>query len=117
MEVKYDIFISYDIVRRAYDKIVKSPVQRYYILSTKERVKEEIEQIENLTTDLRNEHGCELIINGIIPTIKYYLRLIKNADLFLDKYTAELQVNEELQEAQKIAWNRIVKEYNDSKKT
>ena len=36
------------------------------------------------------QHGCQVITNGVIPTIKYYLRLVENPMVFLQKYTALL---------------------------
>lgn len=34
---------------------------------------------------IKIEHGCQVIINGVFPTIKYYLRLLDNTDLFMER--------------------------------
>ncbi len=30
-------------------------------------------KILELIEDIRNKHGCEVIVNGLIPSLKYYL--------------------------------------------
>lgn len=40
--------------------------------------------------------GGQVIINGIFETIKYYLRLLENTDIFLKKYINNLEVNNQI---------------------
>lgn len=69
-----------------YKKICDKNVQRYYILSTITPTVEETMQMNEIICKIRDEHGCQVIINGLIPTIKYYLRLLENTDVFIEKY-------------------------------
>lgn len=61
---------------------------------------------------IKNEHGCQVIINGVFPTLKYYLRLIENTDDFMDRYLYNLENDTEINFEHKLAWNNIVKGEN-----
>lgn len=110
LELKYEIKPNFLMVQDAYDKIkYKENVQRYYILSTKHADKEEIEKINKFTEKVYKEYGCQIIINGVFDSLKYYLRLLTNTDEFLTYYTKNLQESTEINYEHKIAWNRIIK--------
>ena len=113
VEVKFDIAPDYIMVDDAYKKFSSTSIQRYYILSTLSPKDEEIEKIYDLINTVKEEHGCQVIINGVIPTIKYYLRLLENTDLFVDRYIINIQNNTEINAEHKLAWNNIIKEYNE----
>lgn len=87
VEVKFDIPVSAEIVLNAKGKIEKTKVQRYYILSTKKPVEVDLDEIDRTIRQLKNIHGCQLVVNGVMPTLKYYLRLIENTAAFIDCYT------------------------------
>lgn len=59
-----------------------------------------------------NEHGCQIIINGLIPTIKYYLRLITNLNDFIVNYSKAVETDSELQKAHKEKWAELLKKYD-----
>ena len=111
VEVKFDIEITYDIVVTAKEKIQSSTLERYYILSTspiaqddKERIMAEIEQI-------RSTHGCQIIINGVLPTIKYYLRLLDNPKFFIENYAKLLAKDSAIKFEHKQMWNTLIAEH------
>ncbi|MGK7952869.1 MAG: DNA cytosine methyltransferase [Xenococcaceae cyanobacterium] len=56
-----------------------------------------------------NNHGCQVIVNGIIPTLKYYLRLITSVETFVKDYSQLIEQERELQAIHKIQWNNILK--------
>lgn len=110
LELKYEIKPNFLMVQDAYDKIKhKENVQRYYILSTKHADKEEMEKINKFIEKVYEEYGCQIIINGVFDSLKYYLRLLTDTDEFITYYTKNLQENTELNYEHKIAWNRIIK--------
>lgn len=109
VEVKFDIPIDYLMVYDCYEKIKTTNIQRYYILST-ESIKDDF-KIKKLIHKVSKEHGCQIIINGVFPTIKYYLRLIENTDLFMEKYLKNLNEHPEINYEHKISWNKIVSNY------
>lgn len=57
------------------------------------------------------EHGCQIIINGLIPTIKYYLRLIDNLDDFIKNYSNAVAIDSELQKIHKQKWAELLTKY------
>lgn len=108
IEVKFDIPIDSIMISDAYEKFKTAQIQRYYVLSTSEIDKNEEVEINQLISDISAEHGCQVIVNGVLKTLKYYLRLLDNTDLFLKCYLNNLQNNEEINYEHKIAWNTIV---------
>jgi len=109
VEIKFDIKPDAIMVQDAYNKFgAESSIQRYYILSTVHPTLEETKKISELTKSIYEEHGCQIIINGVFESLKYYLRLLTDTDEFLDFYTKNLQNNTELDYEHKIAWNRII---------
>lgn len=108
VEVKFDIPIDCIMVRDCYDKIKPTKIQRYYILSTNGIVEKDKYKIINLINKVKLEHGCQIIINGVFPTIKYYLRLLSDSDEFMENYLENLKNNPEVKYEHKISWNTIV---------
>jgi len=109
VEVKFDIPVNSIMIQDAYKKFSEKSVQRYYILSTVEPEEKEKKAIEEQIYKIREEHGCQIIVNGVFPTLKYYLRLLDNTDIFVDKYVKNLTDNTEINFEHKIAWNKIFK--------
>lgn len=108
IEIKFDIAPTLIMVEDVYEKFKTKSVQRYYILSTVYPNKEEEYKIKDKKISIRNEHGCQLIVNGIFKTLEYYLRLLENTDIFIDKYLKNLMENTELDFEHKIAWNKVL---------
>ncbi len=93
VEVKHDIPISQQIVSTAFEKFAKIPLRRYYLLTTAEpNVKhEDAAAVDERLHQIHAQHGCQVIVNGVLPSLKYYLRLFDDSQLFLDRYTSNLQ--------------------------
>ena len=106
VEVKHGVVIDDNIVRRACVKIRKSTVSRYYILSTNPRVTVTNAGME-LIDNLQKEHGCQLVINGVLPTIKYCLRLLDTPSEFLNAYQSYLITDRRITREQQEEWKRI----------
>lgn len=116
LEIKFDIKPNKLMVQDAYDKFKdQDSVQRYYILSTKHITdKEEQQKVDEFIKEIYDEHGCQIIINGVFDSLKYYLRLLTDSDEFLERYTKNLQDNTELDFEHKIVWNRIINKMSES---
>lgn len=110
IEVKFDIPINSIMIEDAYKKISEKSVQRYYLLSTVASREDERVAINNMIRKVREEHGCQIIVNGIFPTLKYYLRLLDNTDIFVERYVKNLSDNTEINFEHKIAWNNVCTE-------
>lgn len=106
VEVKHGLPITKAMVDIAKQKIRGSQVDRYYILTThtqhdpSDEVIEEVESVKKLL-------GCQLIVNGVIPSIKYYLRLLSNPGAVLPVYAEKLAEDEAVSFEHRDIWNKI----------
>ncbi len=110
VEVKHEIKITDELVRHAYEKFKIHPTDRYYLLTTAnmdgadwDSINEEIEKVARI-------HGCQVIVNGVYSSIKYYLRMVKNPARFIDFYVELLKTDKTVKFAHKEKWNEIVAE-------
>jgi DNA (cytosine-5)-methyltransferase 1 len=116
VEIKHDIPIDSITVEDVYKKIKNMPIRRYYLLTTAqpEIKKRERRKIKTLVEKIKKEHGCEVIINGIISSLKYYLRLLKSPEEFLERYTNNLKLDfsktAEIKLIHIKTWERILRE-------
>lgn len=108
IEIKLDKSIDANIVRVAIEKIHRFNVERYYILSHHGINEVELEEIKALRDETEKNHGCQIILNGILPTLKYYLRLVNDTQKFLTLYSKLIEKDKELKRVHKIAWNSVL---------
>jgi DNA (cytosine-5)-methyltransferase 1 len=111
VEIKLDKVIDETIVRVAIEKIYRHNPKRYYILSNVGYDEENFEIITELVNKVRDEHGCQIIINGLVPTLKYYLRLISDLNEFLRIYLDCIEADQELKQIHKTKTNEFVELY------
>lgn len=97
LEIKLNKAPDSHMVRIAYDKINRFGISRYYILSGLPIAQNELDEVNDLVDKIQQEHGCQLIINGLYPSLKYYLRLILEPRLFLNQYIELVEQDNELQ--------------------
>ncbi|MEB8060647.1 DNA (cytosine-5-)-methyltransferase [Staphylococcus xylosus] len=107
VEVKYGIEIDNIILEDAYNKIKTTNTQRYYILSTIEPSLRQKEEFQKRIDEISLEHGVQIIINGLMKTLSYYLRLLSNTNKFIEKYIENIENNPEINYEHKISWNYI----------
>ena len=106
IEVKHGLQITTAMVDSAKQKIRGSQVDRYYILTTHpqhepdEDILREVENVKKLL-------GCQLIVNGVIPSIKYYLRMLTNPGAVLPAYVQKLEADEAIGFEHRDVWNKI----------
>jgi len=93
VEIKHNIPIDKYMVFDIAKKINGTNINRYYILTTYARgfENQEIEQLVNkFIAYVNTKRNIDIIANGIITTLKYYLRFIDNYNLFLNIYIKNL---------------------------
>ena len=110
LEIKLGIEIDNHLINRVIKKIIKFNPKRYYILSTLGIKEDDYSEVISKVHNLKNEHGCQLIINGLIPTLKYYLRLIENLEEFVSLLTENILSDTELKIIHKEKWKEIHEE-------
>lgn len=109
IEIKQGKMISWQIILNAKDKIIKYNPRRYYILSSAGIKQEDELKIQEEIKLIASNHGCQVIINGILPTLKYYLRLVTSVEKFIEDYSLLVEKDKELQAVHKMQWNQILK--------
>lgn len=114
VEIKHNKPITALTVDAAYQKIKDTKVDRYYILTTKEPNFDNYEAVMQKIEQYKGSHPCQIIVNGVIPSLKYYLRLISEPQNIIGEYTTLLQ--SEYKRASGIkrehleAWKKILDE-------
>jgi DNA (cytosine-5)-methyltransferase 1 len=111
VEIKYDKVIDVGIISSVSKKIIQHKPTRYYILSTKGISKKDEISIMRTVQDMKDQFGCELIINGIIPSVKYYLRLINNPVNFINVFNTKIINDKELHSRHIIKWKELFEQY------
>jgi len=111
VEIKLDKAVDLTMTRIAYEKIIRFNPHRYYVLSYIGIVDEEKEQIEELVEEIKNSHGCQLIINGLMQTLKYYLRLISSPHKFINTYIELVKNDTELKKIHKTTLKELISKY------
>lgn len=111
IEIKLDKAIDVTTVRIAIEKIARYNPERYYILSYIGLKESDKLEITDLITKLKLDHGCQIIVNGLLPTIKYYLRLISYLDKFIVNYNKLIENDTEIKKIHKEKWNILIDKY------
>ncbi len=110
VEIKHNISISPSLIRDAYEKFSIHPVDRYYLLSTANVKEADKEEIEAELNRIKNQHGCQVIVNGVEDTLKYYLRLMQEPSRFVEAYVTNLENDRTLKFEHKFIWNKLIGE-------
>lgn len=106
VEVKHDIPINNRIVQDAAKKIMDKSVDRYYILTTHQNCEPDRELNESISK-IKAMYNCQLIANGVIPSLKYYLRLLSDPSLVFPKYVELLAKDKAIKHEHRDIWNRL----------
>ena len=79
-------------------------------MTTAEKFFENVSEVEQEIQRIEKIHGCQVIVNGVYDTLKYYLRLLKNTSEFISNYVELLKVDESIKFLHKKKWNDFVSE-------
>jgi|694.fasta_scaffold96660_1 DNA (cytosine-5)-methyltransferase 1 len=118
LEIKHNVPIDRNMILDIVKKSANTTIERYYILTTYKDCfinQDEEEYINELILNIKRESGLEIIANGIVNTLKYYLRFIEDYREFINTYTEELvkdaRNSTEIKESHIQAWRIILQEY------
>jgi len=81
-------------------------VKKFYILTTHQH--DGYAEFEPDIQRVAQEHGCELTVNGVDATLRYYLRLVGDTREFVNAYATRLETDPSITFRLKEAWNEIV---------
>lgn len=108
VEIKHEIQITKQLVSDAYEKFKVYNTDRYYLLTTANMDSADWDAIDEEIQRIANIHGCQVIVNGVYSTLKYYLRLLKDPAEFIDHYVELLKNDDTIKFQHKVAWNNII---------
>lgn len=106
-EIKHNILIDDMLIRTAEKKISGKSLDRYYVLTTHVNCKPS----SSILAQLKAVHartGCQIIVNGVLPTIQYYLRLLSNPNLVIPAYTELLGIEQAIDNEHRVVWSEII---------
>lgn len=108
VEIKHEIQITAQLVADAYEKFKVYNTDRYYLLTTANMDSADWDAIDAEIQRIARIHGCQVIVNGVYTSLKYYLRLVKEPAEFIDHYVELLKTDETVKFPHKAAWNDII---------
>lgn len=111
VEIKHGISIGTQLIRDAYEKFKSHPIERYYLLTTADEDLADVESVNKEVSRILKIHGCQVIVNGIYPSLKYYLRFLHNTYDFIDNYVESLKTDKTIKYEHKLKWNEIVSQH------
>jgi len=118
VEIKHNIPIERNMVFDIAKKTKNTTIQRYYLLTTYDgcfSTPEEENYINKFILKIKKDEGLEVIPNGIIQSLKYYMRFIEDYVTFIKKYTSNLiedaKISTEVREFHIKSWQDILKEH------
>jgi DNA (cytosine-5)-methyltransferase 1 len=106
IEVKHGMPITEAVIRTAMSKIMDKRIDRYYVLTTHVPC-ELAPELMPLLTKTRDLYGCQLIANGVIPSLRYYLRMLSDPSLVLPRYVELLATDSAVKHEHREVWNSI----------
>ena len=75
VEVKHDVVIDMGVIHGIKKKIMDKNVDRYYVLTTHRNCLPSPD-LQAKILQLQALYRCQIIVNGVLPSIRYYLRLL-----------------------------------------
>ena len=108
VEIKFNIQITPDMIVTAYEKFKIHQTNRYYLLTTANMDSADWDAIEAEVNRIHDIHGCQVIVNGVYSSLKYYLRLLNDPSEFIDRYVELLKQDKDIKYSQKVAWNDVI---------
>ncbi|MBA3755161.1 MAG: hypothetical protein H0X02_02545 [Nitrosomonas sp.] len=106
IEVKHDIPLNERIVQDADQKIMDKSVDRYYILTTHLTCEPDNSLYQKIT-NVKSLYNCQLIANGVIPSLRYYLRLLSHPSLVFPQYVELLKSDKTIKHEHREIWNKL----------
>ncbi len=107
VEIKHKIVTAPELVDRAFSKLILLRTDRYYILTTANMDSANWDEINKEIDLIDRRHGCQVIVNGVYSTLRYYLRLLKDPAEFIEHYVELLKSDENVKYPQQLAWNEL----------
>lgn len=112
VEVKSEKPITADMINELPRKFNGRSISRYYILSTfpGSYKPEDEESVFNAVRSVQASTGCQVIVNGLIKSLWYYMRLLSDPSGILSRYSVLLNSDADIRPELISKWNDILAE-------
>lgn len=107
VEVKHALPIVESIAADVQLKVMDKSIARYYILTTHQNCEPD-DGAKKIIENIKAVYDCQVIANGVMPTIRYYLRLLEDPSAIFPAYVELLQSDKALAHEHRTAWNDVV---------
>ena len=84
------------------------PPQRYYIIHTISLSEKNINKLNKKIEEIKEEHGCQIIIDNFSTCLLSYLRLIDNIEDFINLLSKNITKDKELKLIHKKKWKQLI---------
>jgi DNA (cytosine-5)-methyltransferase 1 len=111
VEVKFKQPITLVHVAEAIEKVRAASVSRYYLLSTAGILDSDLSSIRTRQAEFLKHNGCEIIVNGVLESIAYYLRMLPNTTEFISNYAALVESDPDTDYEHRVFWNEVCETY------
>lgn len=110
LEVKSDKPITADLVRTAAAKLRDTGTDRYYILTTSDPCVNDADSssVSEARRLAKIQTGCQVVTNGVWPSIAYYLRLIESLDGIAERYAELVRADPDVRKPQKTSLDKLI---------
>jgi len=106
IEVKHNIPISEKLILDVEQKIRAKKIDRYYVLTTHHQCEPDVETARKIAS-IKNLYECQIIANGVIPSLKYYLRLLADPSKVIPRYVDLLLNDAVVAHEHRMVWNEL----------
>lgn len=107
LEVKHKINVTTNLIEIAAQKLIDRSVDRYYILTTSANCSPSDEMLAK-AKEVQESTGCQIIVNGVLPTMRYYLRLVSDPSQIFPHYVELLKSDTDIGYEHRERWNQII---------
>jgi DNA (cytosine-5)-methyltransferase 1 len=107
VEVKHNLSITEAIAADVQQKVMDKSIARYYILTTHNNCEPD-DGAKAIIENIKSVYECQVIANGVMPSIKYYLRLMSDPSAFFPAYVTLLQSDKAIAHEHRTGWNYVV---------
>ncbi len=118
IEIKHNIPIDRLLIFDVVKKTQTVKINRYYVLTTFPNCFTDLESEKSVVeyiANIKQEKNVDIIANGIIATIKYYLRFVDDYSFFIETYTKNLvtdaKSSTEIKNFHLVKWAEILESY------
>lgn len=64
--------------------------------------------VQKIIENIKTVYDCQVIANGVMPTIRYYLRLLEDPSAIFPAYVELLKSDKSIAHEHRTAWNEVI---------